>query len=621
MPNYEGGQHIFAAAQHLLKALEANGNLSDDVKRLVSELDCHLSAISLTTESEGLRLTEVEERLKSAERQVMQWESNPSLIRDSGPIKTSEYLQAVNETQLLKETLEGLPINNIGKQRELANRAECVLQTAMSRLEQELYHIILQHKKPFEPQRMSFHSCVPDVVYDESFDSVDAEIVDRASSGGVTARESVEYIVDLVDPQVTPDIKAIACAMFASSYETEFCETLVHLRKQALDEYLSFLKFEKVSIEELLRLDWTNLSSQIHRWLWTVKIVVRVYLVGEKRFCDQILGDFGSVNSFCFVEISKASVLRLLNFGEAVAMGHHRPEKLFRLLDMYEVVSNVLLDINGLYSEEAGSFIRIEFHNLLMTLRDSARVTFLEFGKFIISDASPQPLPEGRIHDLTRYVMNYISALTVYRGILDLILNNRPVDGSPEMDSRQESQDVSSYSLCPLAHHFRSLASALESNLNEKSKMCKDDSLGHIFLMNNIHYMVQKVKDSELRLLFGDEWIRKHNGKFMMHATRYKRATWSSIVSIITDEGRESAKKRCKRFCNAFEAVYKIQTQWYIPNPQLREDLQISTSQNLLPAYRGFLANSKNIGDKYIKYNPDDLGKMLLDFFVGPRDH
>ncbi|KAJ8752717.1 hypothetical protein K2173_007027 [Erythroxylum novogranatense] len=622
MANCEEEEHIFAAAQHILKALWANKHLGDDAKRTIAELECHLSAVFPTIERDEAVHAEVEERLKSAERKVMQWKANPSSIWDSGPTKPCEYLQAVNEIQSVMEILGGLSMNNISKRRELTRRAQCALQIAMSRLEEELYHIIVQHKQSFEPQYMSFRSHMVDAASNESFASVEDEIVDKASSD-VTATELVQHTIDLVDPQVIPDIKAIACAMFASNYEKEFRETFIGIRKQALDEYLSSLKFEKVSIEDLMKLDWENLNSQIKIWLRAVEIFVRLYLASEKRFCGQILGEFDSVSSFCFAEISEASILCLLNFGEAVAMGPHRPEKLFRLLDMYEVVLDILPDIDELYSEETGFFIRLELHGLSMSLRDSAMVTLTEFEDLILSDASIQCFPQGGIHHLTRYVMNYISTLTVYSGILDCILKDQPVDGqsaSPEIDSGQNSNDVSSSVLSPLAHRLRSLISALESNLTEKSKLYKDGSLGYIFLVNNIHYMVQKVKDSELRLLFGDEWIRKHNGKFMKHAMSYERATWSSIISILKDDGKANAKEKCKRFCNAFEEVYKSQTQWHIPNPQLREDLQISTSQNLVHAYRTFLGNSRDIGDKYIKYTPDDLGKMILDLFVGsPR--
>ncbi|CAK7323216.1 unnamed protein product [Dovyalis caffra] len=620
MTTYEGEQHVVAAAQHILKALGANTNLSDDFRRALTELDSHLSAMTIITESKRWGFAEVEEQLKSAERKVMRWESNPSLIWDSGPTEASEYLQAVHEIHRVMETLGGLSMNDHGRLRELAFRAQCAQQIAMSRLEEELCHILVQLKQSFELQYISFRSSV-DLVYDESFVSVEDEIVANTSQRDNSGREPIEYAGDLIDPLVIPDIKSIAKVMFASGYDREFCETFIGKRKEALDEHLSDLEIHKLSIEDILKLEWDTLSCEIKKWVRAMKIIIRVYLDREKRFCNQILGDFGSLNSYCFVEISRASILCLLNFGEAIAMGPYKPEKLFRLLDMYEVLADLHLDIEGLFSEEADSFVTSECHDLLRRLGDSARTTFFKFKNAIASDASIHPFPRGEIHHLTRYVMNYIKTLTAYCDILNLLLKDQHVDDPNPVLETYNGQDSCTSTFSPMGCHLRSITFTLEANLTCKSNLYKDGSLGHIFLMNNIHYMVQKVKDSELRLFLGDEWIRKHNGKFQQHATSYERATWSFVVSLLRDDGRTSLKERCKRFSNAFDDVYKIQTQWCIPDLHLREDLQISTSQKVIPAYRAFLGmNNKNVSDKYIKYTSDDLEKMLLDLFSGsPR--
>lgn len=616
----EGEQHIIAAAQHILKLLGENKNLTGDFRRALTELDSHLSAMTIINESKRWRFAEIEEQLKCAEREVMRWESNPSLIWDSGPTEASEYIQAVNEIHTVMETLGGLPMNDHGRPKELAFRAQCVQQIAMSRLEEELYHILVQHKQSLEPKNIYFPPSV-DFLYDESFVSVEDEIVEDTSERDNNGRESTEYTVDLIDPLVIPDIKSIASVMFASGYDREFCEAFIGNRKEALDEHLSNLEIQKLSIDDVLKLEWDTLSCEIKKWVRAVKIIIRVYLASEKRFCNQILGDFGSLDSYCFVEISRVSVLYLLSFGEAIAMGPYNPEKLFRFLDMYEVLADLHLDMEGLFSEAANSFVKSEFHDLLRRLGESASTTFFKFGNAIALDASIHPFPRGEIHPLTRYVMNYIKTLTAYCDTLNLLLKDRDVyDPNPVLET-DNGQDICTSTFSPMGCHLRSFTSTLESNLICKSKLYKDGSLGHIFLMNNIHYMVQKVKGSELRLFFGDEWIRKHNWKFQQHATSYERATWSVVVSLLRDDGRTSLKERCRRFSNAFDDVYKIQTQWRVPDLHLRDDLQISTSQKVIPAYRVFLGmNDKNGSDKYIKYTSDDMEKMLLDLFVGsPR--
>jgi hypothetical protein len=60
------------------------------------------------------------------------------------------------------------------------------------------------------------------------------------------------------------------------------------------------------------------------------------------------------------------------------------------------------------------------------------------------------------------------------------------------------------------------LISHLQGKIVEKSRLYEDEALQNIFLMNNLLYIVQKVKDSELKTLLGDNWIRKRRGKIRL---------------------------------------------------------------------------------------------------------
>ncbi|XVF49958.1 hypothetical protein PTKIN_Ptkin04bG0058100 [Pterospermum kingtungense] len=628
IPTNEGDLHVVAAAHHIVKALSTTKNLSDDLRKILVDLDSHLSMITLNVDrKEGREFFDVEERLKQAERKILSWESDRNMIWDSGPTETSRYLEAVDEIQTLIDGLRGLSVKENRKLKELLHRAASILQMAMSRLEEELIHMLVQHKQQFEPKHMSFRSRTRDVVYDESFISVEDEPAEETSGRNCSSDESDVCIVDLVHAHVIPDIKSIAKVMFISDYGKEFCEAFIGVRKEALEQYFDILEIGKLSIEDVLKMEWTSMSSEINKWTWSMKIIFRGYLASEKRLCDQVLGDFGSVNSFCFLEISKATIHCLLNFGEAIAMGPHQPEKLLRLLDMYETLADLLLDIDTLFSEEASSFVRIEFYGLLERLGDSAIAAFKAFGVAVSSNVSLSPFPGGGVHPLNKYVMNYIMMFPEYCNTLNLLLKDQLADVAHPL-TRPDNEQNMSLSTCSMAYHLRLIASSLESNLHKKSKLYKDEALQHVFLMNNIHYMVQKVKGSELRLFFGDEWIRKHNAKFQQLATDYQRATWSSVVFWLKDDNPGSSsmtkstfKERCKGFNVAFEEVYKSQTSWCIPDPQLREDLRISTSLKVVHAYRTFLGrNLTHTDDKCVKHTVEDVEKLLLDLFEGsPR--
>ena len=65
---------------------------------------------------------------------------------------------------------------------------------------------------------------------------------------------------------------------------------------------------------------------------------VKLLYVGEWIVCDQIFEGFDSLKDQCFGEVIASSVSVLLSFGDAIAKSKRSPEKLFLLLEMYEIM-------------------------------------------------------------------------------------------------------------------------------------------------------------------------------------------------------------------------------------------------------------------------------------------
>ncbi|XP_010906146.1 exocyst complex component EXO70E2 [Elaeis guineensis] len=612
-----------------LKPLEEMDNLTDEMFNIITELEAHYSDMTLL---EGKRISDIKERVHRLEEKVLIWDSDQPMISDRDSEEMAKFLQAVDEVRQLIEHLGNLQSSDKhGEQIELLNCSHSIMQMAMSRLEEELVHLLVKYRQPVEPDNTSFRSAEEEIVHDYSSSSFDEESIDGKIQSD-TDRDSEDFVIDLIHPSAISSLKSIVELMLLSNYDKECCQAYISVRKDALDECLAVLGMEKLGIEEILRMDWNVLSSMIKRWNRAMKVFIRVYLVSEKHLCDLILGNITrSETDNCFVESSRNSIMQLLNFGEAVAIGPPKPEKLFRMLDMYECLNDLLGDVEALFLEEYGSGILTECHEVLLRLSESVRGSFMKFKYAIQSNTSTTPFAGGRVHPLTKYVMNYIKALADYGKTLDLLLEDLDEKG-PISVADDGGTDTSVHS-SPVAWHLLSVTSILESNLEVRSMLYQDGSLQNFFMMNNIYYMVQKVKDSDLQNFLGDEWIRAHKRKFRQHATSYERASWSSVLSFLKDEGicsRGSStpsttvlKERFKSFNAAFEEVYRIQTGWFIPDVQLRDELRISISLKVLQAYRTFLGRySAHLDgirhrDKYIKYFPDDLERYLLDLFEG----
>ncbi|XP_071692727.1 exocyst complex component EXO70E2-like [Rutidosis leptorrhynchoides] len=633
-------EKLVAAAKLIMRELESNKKLSNEATEILVDLGLKLSSmvkIAEVKDDEGggnEELSRMKDRIDSIHDKVMTWEVGQSMIWDSGTDDAKEYLKSVDEVRRLIERLESLNPSKNSQEFDVLMKANDVLQTSMAKFEEEFKHILVHNRQNFEPERLSFRSTEEDGLDDSSrYSFGEDSSFDESTHRDSMSRGAEVYIMDLVNPQVIPDLQSIANLMFDSNYGKECCQAFISVRKDALDDCLYILEVEKTSIEDIVKMEWATLNSKIRRWIKAIRIFVRIYLASEKFLCEQIFVERESVITFCFSESSKVSILQLLNFAEAISVGPHQPEKLLRILDMYEILTDLMSDIESFYPDENGLYLRTEFNDVLTRVGDCVTSTFLEFKNAVGSNVSNAAFPGGGVHHLTRYVMNYIRTLVEYSNSLNTLLKDHgetddqdstsSPDISPAIEDDSTNENSSS---SPMGLHFRSLMSLLESNLEEKSKLYKEDALGHLFLMNNINYMAEKVKGSGLRNVLGDNWIRKRNWKFQQHAMVYERSTWSSILSLLRDEGlyhsgsisKTLLKERLQAFYTSFEEIYKSQTGWSIPNPQLCEDVRISMSLKVIQAYRTFVGrHANNISEKYIKYSADDLENYLLDLFGG----
>ncbi|CAN6713612.1 hypothetical protein ACFX13_039437 [Malus domestica] len=625
-----GEDRVLATAQQIVKSLNTPKEVREDMLLIFSSFDNRLSNITNLINGEDSKADE--DRFGEAEKVIFRWESNSEAHRNSvpweeSPVEAAEYLAAVDE---ILTHMEGLSVRS---DNELVDRVENALQIAMTRLEDEFRHILIRNTVPLDSDRL--YGSIRRVSL--SFASNDGEIYDEFESFGEEDRDAGRFHerggslgdtdVDLIHPDAVVELKEIAERMIRSGYEKECVQVYSSVRRDALDECLVILGVEKLSIEEVQKIEWKSLDEKMKKWIQAVKIGVRVLINGERRLCDQIFEGIDETRECCFIDTSKGCIMQLLNFGEAVAIGRRSPEKLFRILDMYDAVADVLPDLQQMMTDE---YVVGEARGVLDALGDAARGTFAEFENAVQTEASKKPMLSGEIHPLTRYVMNYVRLLVDYSDTLNSLLDT----GEEELQRLQglPNDDLGIDSMSPIGHRLLLLISNLEANLEEKSRVYDDGAMQSVFLMNNIQYIVQKVKDSEIRKLLGDQWVRKRRGQVRQYATGYLRAAWSKALSCLKDEGiggstsnasRMALKERFKNFNAHFEEIYRTQTAWKVPDAQLREELRISISEKVIPAYRSFMGRfgsqleSGRHAGKYIKYTADDLESYVLDLFEG----
>ncbi|CAL9757674.1 unnamed protein product [Musa acuminata subsp. burmannicoides] len=598
---------------------EETVNLTDEMTEMIADLGIQYSNLTI---AEEVGICDIEEQLKELEKKILRWDADKSMI----------CLQDVTEVRELGEVLGLLYSSNKDeKHYELLKFAKSILQMAMEMLENELVEHLRQCCQPVEPDITSFHSAEDDSVDNFSSSSFDDESVGGISHGD-TIRESENDVTSSIQHGLVSNIISIANLMFLSNYDKECCQAYVAVRKEALEEYLSVFQIDKFSINEVFKMEWKQLNHMINKWKQAMCAFIQDFLARERHLCNLVFGKLPrSARESCFVEISKSSILQLLGIAMAIAIAPLKPERLFQILNTYEVLNDFLVRMEHFFPEDYGSCVLTECDEVLLRLKESVSGTIEEFKNNIQSNRSSTAFAGGGVHHLTKYVMNYIKALSAYSETLGLILEDQ--QGADQSSSTEDGGRKTSLDQSPLSWHLKSLTTILETNLDHKSQLYNDVSLRNIFMMNNICYMVDKVKLSNLRNFFGDEWIRVHIRKFHVHEQKYERASWTSVLSFLRAEGLHKPgcsipsltvlKDRFRGFNHAFEEVYKAQTAWFVPNDGLREDLRISVSAQLIQAYRIFEGryashlDGERHRERYIKYSPDDLEEYLLDLFEG----
>ncbi|KAL6846201.1 hypothetical protein ACP4OV_023649 [Aristida adscensionis] len=619
--------------------------------------------------------------LEAAERVVMRWDSTASAGSGGGSVGGDEqmlfegggdraeaerFLRAVDYLRRLapaSPAAVGSPLrasSAVG-----GGGGSSAVQVAMARLEDEFRHVLASRALDPELEALAgltslfISSERRDLDVAEGDEAVEAEEDDPSlySVGNRSSYRSLKSIreIDLFPANAIADLHAIASRMAAAGYGRECVQVYASVRKPAVDSALRRLGVEKLSIGDVQRLEWNALEAKIRRWICAARSAIRGVFASERRLCFLIFRDLPLFNSTTittalgthdvpFAEAVKGAALQLFSFAEAISIGRRSSEKLFKIIDLHDALTDLLPDISDIFAvSKATESIYIQAAEIRSRLADAVRGILSEFENAVLRDPSKTPVPGGTIHPLTRYVMNYISLISDYKATLSELIISRPsassrlaAEGNEAAPSFPDLDLPDPESLSPLGAHLVWIIVVLEHNLESKASLYKDWALSHLFLMNNVHYIVHKVKDStELRGLSGDEYLKRLTGKFRQAATSYQRAAWLKILNCLRDEGlhvsggfssgisKSALRERFKAFNTAFEEAHRVQSGWYVPDTQLKEELRISISEKLLPAYRSFLGRFRHHIENgrhpelYIKYSVEDLEIAMLDFFEG----
>ncbi|GAV87023.1 Exo70 domain-containing protein [Cephalotus follicularis] len=294
------------------------------------------------------------------------------------------------------------------------NQANTLLARAISNLEEEFKQLLSSYSKPVDPDRL--FECLPNSMRPSM-----GSPGHQGDTGGKNHNHSEQQnssvdtasftLPTLIPPRVLPLLHDLALQMVQAGSQQQILKIYRDTRSPVLEESLRKLGVEKLSKDDVQRMQWEVLEAKIGNWIHFMRIAVKLLFAGERRVCDQIFENYDSIRDQCFAEVTASSVSVLLSFGDAIAKSKRSPEKLFVLLDMYEIMRELHAEIETIFIGKACTEVKESALGLTKRLAQTAQETFGDFEEAVEKDATKTAVLDGTVHPLTSYVINYVKFL------------------------------------------------------------------------------------------------------------------------------------------------------------------------------------------------------------------
>ncbi|KAI3803327.1 hypothetical protein L1987_31477 [Smallanthus sonchifolius] len=535
--------------------------------------------------------------IDSAIRIIYRWNSTTDqklFIFHDRREEIAPYLQAVDEIQRTIGSAES---------EDERKEADSVIRIAGNRLAEEFRNILKVHGKVNSSLNPNSYT--------------DSTTMTNSGSSNYEVHEDDYVNRNRLSTEAIHDLRSIAVRMNSSGFLDECLKAYVSERKSVIGASLQHLNVEKLSSISCKRLEWGVLESKIKFWIKAAEICFKYYFVNEKRSCDQIFHDLGDETAdTCFTDMITDHTIQLFDIAEAISCIRPGSERLFRILDLHDTLSDLLPSIDNLFNSQSSDVLRTKAVNqIIPKLADKANKILLSFGNSLVNEQSPVVYAEP-IHRLSKYVMRYVYKLCDYKQTLMRL-------SLPDLPSMDAAGIVSTSFLL----HLDWIIISLVSNLEVKSKLCKDPAT-RFFAMNNFHYIIQKIQARpELLEVVADDNFNKLVGKFQQARYDYLNLTFDVVLRSLNVERLNKIKvltfrvsklaDRLKKFNVEFEKVRKDLGKVVVPDFRLVLELRNLIVEMVVTDYTSFLVHIKKVArlEAYVKYSVEEIKSAIHEFF------
>ncbi|KAM3305035.1 exocyst complex component EXO70I [Capsicum chacoense] len=480
-------------------------------------------------------------------------------------------------THRLRETL--ITLKALCENEVDAMRFDGVLDDALLNLQDE-YESLLNNMR-----HRNFMEAKSDCDDDQS-DVAAADVV----STDLGSELEIELLTRISETLAANDCLDICIDIFVKVRYKRAAKALMTLNPEYLKTY---------SPEEIDEMEWESLETVISLWIQHFELAIKNVFVSEKKLCCQVLGTIvdGVIWPECFVKIADKIMAVFFRFGEGVARSKKEPQKLFKLLHMFESLEKLKSEFSEIFAGEAGADICSRYRELEKLLVHSSTKVFFELGLQIEANQDVLPPQDGSVPKLVRYAINYLKYLLTdaYSATMVRILRTEQIWkagilSSPEMDENL------------LKDAMFNIMDAIRRNVESKKLRYKDKVLPHVFVMNTYWYIYMRTRGTELGKLMGDQYMKKtYKVVAEESAYSYQKQAWGPLVRLLDREELKRVDKdgltamvrgKMDAFTKGFDDITQRHKNFYhIPDADLREQIREATVKLVTPVYTEFLNN------------------------------
>lgn len=425
-------------------------------------------------------------------------------------------------------------------------------------------------------------------------------------------------MIDELPPDLINSLHETAKFMVSAGFEDEFSNVYIHCRRKCLEECLINRLFglQKINIgNENQRARYVDIV--IKKWITASEIALKILFPFEQRLCDHVFSGFPSSATRCFTEVFHGATFQLLNFADAVADGSPSIWCLFKMLAVFETLHYLI----SKFHLGADSSVKEAAVTVQNRLGEAIRDLFLKLNylTFRVPAAKKVARSDGRHHPMVVQIISYVASACRSRRTLEQVLQEYPKVNNGVVLKESFIQQM------------KWIMDMLEKRLNCKSKEYRDLALRNLFMMNNRRHIEDLIKRWDLETIFGNDWFQKNQAKFQQDLNLYKKKSWNMVFEFLKldnsdylapndDVASEFMKDKLKLFNKHFEEMYRVQSNWFVYDKKLKEEIIISVANTLLPVYGIFIGRFRDClgihSNQYIRYGMFEIQDRLNNLFL-----